>query len=108
MTTNNLSQRIFQVWAGARYNPPVVPLIYYNEEYMAIINDSEQFIRFMSSDGQIFLALNSICQIATPDPRIGNNVYVCTRVTPILCSPTKGLEGTRDLFVLNNIVPLLI
>ena len=104
----SLSQRIYQVWSSSQYNPPQIPLIYYDNEYMATVDDSETFIRFMSSDGQIFLALNNYCQLGNPPPIIGDNVYVCSKVSPILCSPTSGPTSTRDVFVLNNITPLLV
>lgn len=104
----SLSQRIYQVWSSSQYNPPKVPLIYYDNEYMATVEDSEIFLRFMSSDGQIFLALNNYCQIGQADPSIGDSVYVCSKVSPILCSPTTGPESVRDLFVLNNITQLLV
>lgn len=103
----SLSQRIYQVWETYQYKPPTVPLIFYENEYMATVDDSGRFIRFMSSDGQIFLALNTHCQIGKPDPTIGDAVYVCGKVSPILCSPTSGPENIRDLFVLNNVSPLL-
>jgi hypothetical protein len=103
----SLSQRIFQVWASSPYTPPKVPLIFYENEYMATVDDSQIFLRFMSSDGQIFLALNNNCQLGKPDPTIGDSVYICRKVDPILCSPTAGLDSIRDLFVLNNITPLL-
>lgn len=104
----SLSQRIYQVWTTSQYTPPKVPLILYYNEYMATVDDSDTFLRFISSDGQIFLALNTHCQLARPDPTIGDAVYVCSKVSPILCSPTGGPESIRDLFVLNNISPLLV
>ena len=104
----SLSQRIIQIWATSPYNPPHTPLIYYEGEYMATVDDTQTFLRFMSSDGQIFLALNQNCQLAQPDPTIGDAVYYCTKVDPILCSPTKGPDSIKDLFVLNNIAPLLV
>lgn len=103
----SLSDRIFAIWATSHYNPPTVPLIFYENEYMITVDDSETFLRFMSSDGQIFLALNKNCQITRPSPIIGNSSYLCTKVDPILCSPTSGPDSVRDIFVLNNIIPLL-
>jgi hypothetical protein len=103
----SLSQRIIQVWLASGYTPPKIPLIFYENEYMITVDDSGLFLRFMSSDGQIFLALNQNCQLGTPDITVGNSVYVCSKVDPILCSPSKGPNGIRDIFVLNNITPLL-
>lgn len=103
----SLSQRILQVWATSPYAPPKVPLIFYENEYMAIVDDSQLFLRFISGDGQIFVALNKNCQIHQADPSVINDVYVCTKVDPILCSPTSGPDSVRDLFVLNNIIPFL-
>jgi hypothetical protein len=104
----SLSQYISQIWAQSQYVPPQIPLIIHDNEYMAIIDDSQPFLRFMSSDGQIFLALNTNCQIAQPDITIGNAIYMCTKIDPILCSPTRGPGSSRDIFVLNNIAPLLV
>lgn len=104
----SLSEHIFQVWAASTYTPPTIPLIYNENEYMVTIDDTGAFLRFMSTDGQIYLALNTKCQLGKPDPTIGNSVYVCTKLDPILCSPTTGIVSFRDLFVLNNIVPLLL
>lgn len=103
----SLSQRILQVWTLSPYPPPKVPLIFYEEEYMATVDDSETFLRFMSVDGQIFLALNTNCQLGKPTADIGESVYVCTKVDPILCAPVPGPSSVRDFFVLNNIAPLL-
>jgi len=104
----SLSQRILERWKSSQYinNVPQVPLIYEDGEYMIIVDDSQTFIRFMSLDGQVFLALRQNCQYARPDPIYGDFVYMCTKVDPILCSPTGGPDGVRDMFVLNNIVPL--
>jgi len=55
----------------------------------------------------IFLALNTNCQLGKPDVTIGDAIYVCKKVDPILCSPTGGPASIKDLFVLNNIAPLL-
>lgn len=104
----SLSQRILQIWTSSPHTPPKIPLIYYDNEYMATVDDSATFLRFMSIDGQIFLAFNQNCQHANADPRIGDTVYLCTKVDPILCSPTGGPNSTRDLFVLNKITPLLM
>jgi hypothetical protein len=104
----SLSDRLLQVWKSANLIPPRVPLFYHDNQYMATIDDSSQLLRFMSVDGQIFVALNTNCQYGQPDPSIGQQVYMCTKVTPILCSPTHGPESFRDLFVMNNIVPYLI
>lgn len=103
----SLSQQILQIWARSQYQPPRVPLIFYENEYMATVEDIGTFLRFMSMDGQIFLALNTNCQVGKPDASIGTEIYVCTKVDPILCSPTTGPESLRDIFVLNNIAPLL-
>lgn len=104
----SLSQHILQVWGTSQYVPPKVPLIFYNDEYMATIDDSVIFLRFMSSDGQIFLALNNNCQLGKPDPAIGDNIYICSKIDPILCSPTGGPSNMKDLFVFKYIIPLLV
>ena len=101
----SLSQQILQIWTDSSYDPPTVQLIYYEGDYMVTIDDSETFLRFMSSDGQIYLALNKNCQQSEVDSTI---VYFCDKLDPILCSPTKGPETSRDMFVLNNIIPLLL
>jgi hypothetical protein len=102
-----LSQRIIEVWRASNYGPPAVPLIYHENQYMATIADEGAFVRFMKLDGSILMALSQRCQQGQPDPTIGTTVYVCGQVTPILCAPSGGPEGARDLFVLNNIIPLL-
>ena len=107
----SLSQRIYQIWNKSQHSPPKIPLIFYENEYMAVVDDSGAFIRFVSPDGQIFLALNTYCQLIQPDssPRsLLDNIYVCNKVTPILCSPTGSPKDNRDFFVLNNIIPLLM
>lgn len=103
----SLSQRVLQVWATSQYLAPRVPLIFYENEYMATVDDSGIFFRFMSTDGSIFVALNRNCQANTAPATVGDTVYVCTKVDPILCSPSTGPESIRDIFVLNHIVPLL-
>lgn len=104
----SLSQRILDIWGSSSFTPPNIQLIFNENEYMAVIEDSEDFLRFMSSDGQIFIALSKNCQHAKSNPTIGDNVYVCTKVDPILCSPIHGPHNEKDIFVLNNIAPLLI
>ena len=103
----SLSQQINNIWASSYYPPPAIPLIFYGGEYMATVSDNETFLRFMSVDGQVFVALNTNCQHGQPDPTIGDSVYICSKVDPILCSPTGGPSGVRDMFVLNKIIPLL-
>lgn len=104
----SLSQYILKIWSQSQYEPPVIPLIFHENQYMATVEDSQTFLRFISSDGQIFLALNTNCQIGQPDPSIGDTIYMCSKVDPILCSPTKGPDSIKDLFVLNNIAQLLV
>ena len=101
----SLSQRISQVWQGSNYTPPRIPLIFHENEYMATIDDSGTFIRFMAHDGQIFLSMNKNCSLSTI--YTGDSVYVCTKVDPILCSPTGGPNDVKDLFVMNKIAPML-
>jgi hypothetical protein len=97
----SLSQRILQIWNTSQFKAPNVPLIYHDNQYMATVDDSTNFFRFMSADGQIFVALSTRCQIQGP------GIYVCTKIDPILCSPVPGLQYGRDIFVLNNIAPLI-
>jgi hypothetical protein len=104
----SLSQRILQIWTASSYSPPKILLIFNDNQYMATIDDSGPFLRFMSSDGQIFLSLNTHCRVGNPDQKNGDAIYLCTKLDPILCSPTHGLEYSRDLFVLNNIAPLVV
>lgn len=99
----SIAQRIMAVWNstnGSLHTAPNIPLILNDNQYMAVIDDSTNFIRFMSVDGQIFLALNC--------PLGGDNFYICPKVNPILYSPTGGPNNSKDIFVLNNIIPLLI
>jgi len=103
----SLLQRIHQVWVASSYTPPKIELIFYEGGFMATVDDSGTFLRFIAIDGQIFLALNQNCQLIKPAPSVGDNIYFCTKVDPILCSPTGGPNGARDIFVLNNIIPLL-
>lgn len=103
----SLSARIIEVWKTSNYPIPKVPLIYHENEYMATIADEGAFVRFMSLDGTIIMALSQRCDLGQPDPTVGTSVYVCKQVTPILCGPAGGPEGPRDLFVMNNIIPLL-
>ena len=103
----SLSQNIITIWASSPYPPPRIPLIFYENEYMATVSDADTFLRFMSVDGQIFVALNINCQAGKPDPSIGDAIYICSKVDPILCSPTGGPDSSKDIFVLNNIAPLL-
>lgn len=103
----SLSQQIINIWTASPYSPPKIPLIFHENQYMATVSDTDTFLRFISVDGQIFLALNFNCKQAAPDPSIGNSVYICSKVDPILCSPTSGPDNARDIFVLNKIIPLL-
>jgi len=100
----SLSQYVLQIWKKSNYAPPRIPLLFYGNEYMAVIDDTQVFLRFMSSDGQIFLALNFNCEVGQT---MGDSVYVCNKIDPILCSPSNGPESSKDIFVLNNIAPLL-
>jgi hypothetical protein len=104
----SLSQHILEIWEKSMHIPPKIPLIFYENEYMVTIDDSGVFLRFASSDGQIFLSLNQNCQIATPDITIGNNIYLCTKIDPVLCSPSVGIKSVRDLFVLNKVIAILL
>lgn len=103
----SLSQQIIDIWTASPYPPPKIPLIFHENEYMATVSDNETFLRFISVDGQIFVALNGNCQSGKPHESIGNSIYICSKVDPILCSPTGGPGSARDIFVLNNITPLL-
>lgn len=103
----SLSQYIDLIWKRSTFPPPNIQLLYDNNEYFAVISDSEIFIRFMSADGQIFLALNTNCRRQTTTDLSPQTFYFCSKIDPILCSPTEGPNNTRDLFVLNNIAPLL-
>lgn len=103
----SVSTRVLEVWRTSNYPPPTIPLIYHDNQYMATISDQGDFVRFMGLDGGIWMALSKRCQQGQPDPTIGTAVYICVQVTPILCAPTGGPEGDRDLFVLNSILPLL-
>ena len=103
----SLSQQIINIWASSPYSPPKIPLIFYENEYMATVSDIDTFLRFISVDGQIFVALNINCQVGKPDPSIGDTVYVCSKIDPILCSPSGGPDSIKDVFVLNKITPLL-
>lgn len=47
----SLSDQIQQVWAISAYPSPKIHLIFYNDEYMATVDDSENFLRFISIDG---------------------------------------------------------
>lgn len=103
----SLSQQILRVWSFSQYDPPAIPLIFYDNEYMLTIDDSQTFLRFMAADGQIFLSLRNYCQLGEPPASVGDSVYMCEKVDPILCGPIDGPGSDRDWFVLNNIVPLL-
>lgn len=103
----SLSDHILQIWASSPYNPPQVPLIYHEDEYMITVDDSDVFLRFMSPDGQIFMALSNKCQLGQPTADIGDQVYMCDKLDPILCAPVPGPKSGRDFFVMNNIAPLL-
>jgi len=103
----SLTDDILNIWNQSVYTPPSVPLLYYNNEYMAVVDDNDVFLRFISVDGQVYVALNNHCDYINSDKSIGPGVYICEPITPILCAPLKGPEGHRDFFVLNNIIPLL-
>lgn len=110
----SLSDNILEIWAKSEYVPPSVPLIYSEGEFMAVIDDSDNMIRFMSYDGQISIAIKTMCNFARTDEEYGlydaeygSIVYSCGKVTPILCSPSKSASGRKDMFVLKNIAPLL-
>ena len=103
----SLSQQIQQIWLASPHRAPRVPLIYHDNEYMITVDDTGPFLRFMSADGQIFLSLNRNCQIGIPDVTVGNEVYMCAKVDPILCSTTGGPLNAKDVFVVNNLLYLI-
>ena len=103
----SLEQRILDLWSNSGYPAPTIPLLYNPNEYLAVIDDSGTFYRLMTVDGQIFVSINRNCTLNPAPPSVAANVYVCTKLTPILCSPTSGPIGAKDRFVLNNIIPLL-
>ena len=105
----SLEQHILTVWQQQSYYPiPELPLIHYAGEYMATIDDTQDFVRFMNAGGQIFLTLRKNIYLAKPpDLAIGNVVYACDKAYPILCGPSHGSEEERDNFVLNNIAYML-
>lgn len=103
----DLSERLLQIWHSSSHIPPRVPLLFHQNQYMATIDDSTQFLRFMSVDGQIFVALNTNCQYIQMDSSIGTQVYMCNKISPIICAPSHGPNNIRDVFVLNHIIPSL-
>lgn len=105
----SLSERINRIWSSSAYEAPVVPLTYYDNEVFATIEDTGLLWRFMGHDGQVYTALASHCKtIPSYDAALGVNVHTCADMTVIMCSPAPGIENARDVFVLNNIAPLLI
>lgn len=91
-------------WVNSGFVAPKIPYVYYDGEYMAVIDDSTQFIRFMDKEGQIYMAYNAYCNV----PAGNNNIYQCQKVDPILCAPVPGLDYAKDTFVLQNIIPTLL
>lgn len=105
----SLSDQLLQIWRNQDLHiSPRIPLLFYNSEYMATIDDAGVLLRFMGPDGQIYSALNTQCQYAQGHPSIGDQVYVCTSVKAILCAPAQGPENSRDVFVMKYILPHLI
>lgn len=104
----SLEQQIIFSWQKSGFRVPNIVLIYYYNEYMAVINDTSNLIRFMSTDGQVFMALRSKCQYARPSSEyIGTITYVCSKAHPILCGPSTSSNNREDTFVLDQIIPLL-
>lgn len=105
----SLTERVNRIWASSAYTPPAVPLAYYDNEVFATIDDTGLLWRFLSHDGQVYTALANHCTtIPSYDPALGANIHTCTGMTVIMCSPGKDVADARDVFVLNNIAPLLI
>ena len=97
----SVSDEILDIWKNSNYESPVIPLLFFDGDLMVVISDSESFIRFMTLDGQVYLALSRNSEVITAET--GEDVYFCSKAYPILCSPTES----KDLFVLNKIIPSL-
>lgn len=102
----DLEEQIKQIWKDSNFIIPKVFIIYYEKQYMAVINDSTDFIRFIRSSSEVYLAINKYCQLEF-DKNIGMDIYVCKKAVPILCSPFPGKAGILDNFVLGTITPML-
>ena len=100
----SLSENLLEIWGQSQYQPPEIPLLFYDGDLMVVISDSGAFIRFMSIDGQVYLALNKNCEVVVSKTE---DVYSCYSGYQILCSPST-IQDNRDLFVLNKIIPLLL
>lgn len=104
----SLTDRIMQIWHASNHTPPMVPLAYHDEDLLLTIEDSGPIWRFLAVDGQVYSAVGAACKIRNPrDANLGPQAYVCTGLTIVMCSPSSGPHGARDMFVLNNIVPLV-
>lgn len=98
----SLSESILNIWKQSHYEHPTVQLLFYDDNWKIVISDSDNFIRFMSLNGQIYLTLKRNCEIVIADT--GDKVYSCLGI----CSPFTTAEDSKDLFVLNKIIPFLL
>lgn len=88
--------RILNIWKKSGYKIPKIFYIYYDNEYMAVLDDDHSIIRFISSKGKIYLAYRKNCNL-------NKDYYFCDSILPIACKP----QGKKDVFVFTNITPLL-
>lgn len=102
----DLEEQIKNIWQNSNFITPKVFIIYFEKQYMAVINDSTNFIRFIRSSSEVYLAIDKYCEIEF-DKNIGMDIYVCKKAVPILCSPFPGKPGILDNFVLGSITPIL-
>lgn len=92
MSTNS---ELLKIWNFSGHQPPKVQLILVEGELLPVISDSEGFVKYMSLNGQVYLALKDSCEVK-------KKVYLLRG----LSSPVNTLEG-RDMFVLNKLLSYL-
>ncbi len=99
----SLSDNIASLWYQTSFDIPSVYLLYSDGTYFAVIEDDTSIIRMMDQNGRIYATLRKRCRLAKPDISVGDKVYVCDKVTPILCSHGEGPGNEKDRFVFDNI-----
>lgn len=105
----SLTDNIRAIWMSSKYasTAPSFPIVYHDDQYMAVIGLHNGFWRIMGNSGQIYMTHLNNCQIAQT-ALSKENVLYCKPVHQTGCGPSvEGDYVERDRFVYEKIIPFL-
>lgn len=98
-----ITDKALALWQSNKMMPPKVPIIYYDDRYMAVIDDEGPFIRFVDKNGHVYMASSKDCPIEQTEDK--QTVYFCQQIDPILT--TSKIQSDRDVFAMYDINQIL-